>query len=336
MKCRNEMTCRLVFAVVAMSLASRSFAETRRVVAREDDRVGVWTSASLDLAATVASAQPGDEIVVGEGTYAFASAIAVTAANLTIRSSRLDADEPASETTVLDAGDVCRFFTCATAGTAPVFRGFTFRNGNAGSQNGGALLFDSAGAWIVSDCVFENNAATANGHLGGAIVSAGCVGGLVTNCVFRGNVASFGAAVGLYQVTDAPTDKCTLVDCLFTNNVLRAVDRNCGGAAVWAAQGARLVNCRIVENAVEYVSEVPITGGIVKLGNNSTVVGTTLRQTDDIPKYSVTESTKDLIGCCRVMGRGGVTLADDPTVLPDMGCCELQTAEYKGTLLIFR
>jgi len=153
------------------------------------------------IAAALAAAGPGDEVVVSAGTW--------TERNLVLPSDvilRGATGDPRD--VVIDAEDLGRIgFTDFGAGPGTELRHLTFRNGSTTSHGGGIYAKDVD--LRVIDCRFE---ACRAGNWGGGLAFQGNCSPLVQDCTFQDNDALYGG--GLY----CESGSAVVTRCTFRNN----------------------------------------------------------------------------------------------------------------------
>ncbi|HKY61869.1 MAG TPA: choice-of-anchor Q domain-containing protein [bacterium] len=135
-----------------------------------------------------------DEIVLSEGTYQLAQ----TGDDDTAEDGDLDFTQGGSEVTVVGLGsdktviDAAlineRIFTYAVSSMSLSVEGMTLRNGNAGTENGGAIGMPVVGGieLNLADCRFENNRAAQ----GGAVEVKNSSTATFSDITFSGNEAT--------------------------------------------------------------------------------------------------------------------------------------------------
>jgi hypothetical protein len=220
------------------------------------------------IGAAIATAQPGDTIVVADGLYTGPENrdLSFGGKDLVVRS----ANGPLK--CIIDCQGQGRGFIFDDGETrAAVLEGFTIRNGSAPEGNGGGIDIALSTHPTIRNCVLRENTSLA---LGGGIAVRGqcapvidrCVfidnwsfgtvessegGGLslfflspalVTNCVFIGNESEYGGGLAC-ALSDA-----TIVNCLFVGNSALIG----GGAVASDVSNPRLVNCTMTGNTAFY------------------------------------------------------------------------------------
>lgn len=129
-----------------------------------------YVPAGSNLAQTVETADPGDLVVVGPGTFILTSEMVVTN-GITVTG------EYGSDWSIIDAQGLSRCMYIED--TATIVSGLTFRNGY--STNSGGAIHSAGEQVVITNCVFHDNQAMLDG---GAVF-----GGTVWNSIFRNNVA---------------------------------------------------------------------------------------------------------------------------------------------------
>jgi hypothetical protein len=220
------------------------------------------------IGAAIATAQPGDTVIVADGTYTGPNNRDLTfnGKDIVVRS----ANGPAN--CIIDCQFQGRAFEFVDGETrAAVVEGFTIQNGNAAQSNGGGIDIGLSTSPTIRNCVFRDNMASALG--GGMAVRGQCTplidgctfinnasfgtvessegGGLclfflspatVTNCVFIDNFSEYGGGLSC-ALSDA-----TIVNCLFIGNTA-AIG---GGGVASDVSNPRLVNCTIADNSAGF------------------------------------------------------------------------------------
>ncbi|MCA9271440.1 MAG: hypothetical protein KDA31_00185 [Phycisphaerales bacterium] len=198
------------------------------------------------LAAAVAVAMPGDEIILAPGTYVIASTVSVTSLdNLIIRSASGNADD-----TVLDGNGLHTGIDINTS-DGVVIKGIEFTdfsraldisrsqasirecrftdNHDLNTSSSGVIVYSIVSDLAVESCVFENNSYSGPNSAGGALAAFG--GTLtVTGSHFEANSGNFdemlpnnqgGAillALGAATGQDFEGVDCTIRRCAFVDN----------------------------------------------------------------------------------------------------------------------
>lgn len=193
------------------------------------------------LAAAVAAAVSGDEIILANGVYTGASNrnIVFGGKNLVIRSATFD-----PSACIIDLESLGRGFTLQNGESSALSRieGLTIRNGvvpgGAAPNDRGAGVRCVNGSVTIRNCVFENNRANnANVGGGGATFFFGS-NSVVDRCTFNGNVAGqYGGASEVFSATVAFTN------CVFFNNTARV-----GGGIEFGSGTGTVTNCVFIQN----------------------------------------------------------------------------------------
>jgi len=199
-----------------------------------------WATAKLTIQAAINATTHGDRILVGAGTYTSATEVVVSR-NLNIWSAA------GPEATIIDGGGTHR---CLNLGSRScVIAGFTFTNGNSGTEHGGGVSCDTTTP-VVSNCIFTANSNTQYG--GGmyfgtakyctfddnmAARGGGINRGNSYNCIFTENSASYSGG-GQYEGTAN--------NCVFTRN---HSDSYAGGMFGGGNAHATINNCTFTRNS---------------------------------------------------------------------------------------
>jgi hypothetical protein len=200
-----------------------------------------WVDACT-LATALTNASGGDEIWVQSGTYGpieLKNAVKVIGGFAGSETS-VSLCDPVTNVTIIDGGGSGRCVSSEDHAASTVLRGFTIKNGDDDSfDGGGGLAMVSSSAQVVQ-CVFENNTAQ---WWGAAVSIRGSGSPQFVNCTFRnngnpsGDVTIAGAAV--YLDGGSPT----FTNCLFHDN------KSGEGSAVAIMSGTpTFLNCTMVGN----------------------------------------------------------------------------------------
>lgn len=250
-------------------VAASAFAATRYLDASCTNPVSPfnagWTTAATNISDVMAVAAGGDTIYVTNGTYTATNEI-VIATNIVIQSMT-----GWSNTTIRTATG--RVFYVTHPGV--VIDGFTIRDGNAPTDNGGGIYMTAGtvrnshitanwAKWgggiymtsgTVENCIITTNRqpqGIANEYVGTGIKIAGadCV---VSNCTIEGNYpgkrSGYNNGLNCHAAGVDITDGL-MVDCVITNN---SGTGKGGGIAV---RGGTVRGCLIVDNRVGYLPGV--------------------------------------------------------------------------------
>ncbi|MDY7110590.1 MAG: right-handed parallel beta-helix repeat-containing protein [Planctomycetota bacterium] len=220
------------------------------------------------IGAAIAAAQPGDTVLVADGTYTGPDNRDMTYGGkaITVRSENGPAE------CIIDCENEGRAFIFdSEESNAAILEGFTIINGIAPLGNGGGVDIALSSHPTIRNCVFRDCSCIGLG--GGMAVRGECVpiitgctfinnvafgdqegaegGGLclfflspatVRDCVFLGNFAVFGGGLAC-ALSDA-----TVANCLFVGNDALIG----GGGAACDVANPRFVNCTFAENAADY------------------------------------------------------------------------------------
>jgi len=291
-------------------------ATSAALIVEQDGAGDVFSS----IQAAIKSAVSGNTIIVRPGTY-FES-IDFGGKSLTIQS--MDPTDPQMVANTIIDGDTkrtaVRFRNFEDADA--ILDGFTIRNGNANSGNGGGIEIDQSSPTIrnctlinnvalvggaidiidgdprIENCTFQNNTAS----VGGAIRASGSFVEL-SDCVFTSNTASDTGGAMACRDSGFPL----LVRCVFTNNNAT----NSGGAiAILSSAVPFVVNC-------EFISNSSLLGGAVSCEN----VGSDADFANCIFRANSATDTG---------GRGGAFYVNEATLI--LGNCTLvgNTADTSG------
>ncbi len=224
----------LTSASLALLLAgpAPALAKVVTVSSLSDDGPGTLRRAILN-------ADPGDEIVVPQGTITLTSGQLVISKQLTIRGAGRDL-------TIVDGSAKSRSFFVTSAASGVAISGLRLRNGDAGLDDGGGVKNDgslslrdvaiagnqavngggifSSGTLVASDAFLTGN----HGSIGGGIASLGTT--TLTRCTISGNDADHfggGAEIGAGAMT---ISRCSILGNLSRSG--GGIDINTGRAVV--------------------------------------------------------------------------------------------------------
>ena len=158
---------------------------------------------------------------------------------------------PAQETVLKNKGDMRILYGYTGAGRGSRFSHLTFDGGNAGTFNGGAILFSGTencdpNTCYATNCVFRNCRA----GIGGATMDVTC-----KDCYFADNSASKGGAA--FGTAMNGNNKYTndFINCVFVNNSASGS----GGGAVYCERQGQIVGCLFSNNTAS-------VGGAIRIG----------------------------------------------------------------------
>ena len=206
------------------------------------------SSAKLTIQAGVNAANPGDTVLVADGTYTGNGNrdIDFLGKNLTLKS------QNGAASTIIDcqgsASSPHRGIYIHSGETAVTIDGFTIKNGYAptgatdgSSSNGGGAYIVSNGSVSATDCAFTAN--TTNYSGGGAYIDS-ISGTTVTNCTFTDNSAPYSGGAYL-----ASNGSASAIDCTFTGN---SATSGFGGAEIVSISGTAVTDSAFTSNTAPY------------------------------------------------------------------------------------
>ena len=200
-----------------------------------------WSAAALNIQDAVDYAsQHGGLVFVTNGTYWTSNAVSVSA-GITVQS----VNGPGVTIVRRDGSTGHRIFYVNHEDA--VVDGFTMRDGNPYSSQGGAVEIYLGGT--VRNCIMEDN----DGGNGAGAVRCTSPKGLIDRCIIRDNDAG-GAGGGVYLTYG------TIRNSLIVGN--RANDSSGMGGGIYAANGALVENCTVVDNETLHYSGTQEGGGI--------------------------------------------------------------------------
>lgn len=201
------------------------------------------------LQAALDSAQAGDVVLLGPGTYAWARHGSTLAAMATVRRSITLRGEAGAAATLLDAERRGRILACVDAGLELVMEDLSFVNGLApiaripgpslgsNDSHGGAIDVRGACVPTIRRCIFRDNQAQGGRATGGAVA---CARAVIEDCEFTGNGAGVSGHTNGHGGAVACTD-ARLVRCTFEGNSAWGFEAASGGAV--RSVSARLEAC---------------------------------------------------------------------------------------------
>ena len=189
-----------------------------------------WGTASRDIQLAVDTAESGDTILVGSGTYSSAEEIRIQRKDLTVRG------VSGAGSTIISGGNTHR---CFWLGFSKVtLDGLTIRDGSVGADSGGGL-YARYGNYSILNCVITANRSDA--WSGGVQLTGGT--NRVDNCTINGNWSEDGPG-GIEARYSADT---LIVNCTIANNTA-GYDHYGNGGGILAQDGAVVRNCSITGN----------------------------------------------------------------------------------------
>ena len=227
------------------------------------------------IQAAITAAQPGDIVLIGDGTYTGAGNVSldfggksITVASQNgaaktiidcqsqpgppgVRGVFFHSGEPAGaklQGVTITNGTSPPGAGIAIIGSSPTITGCIL-TGNSTGGDGGGLYADSSSHPMITGCVFINNKAAS----GGGMEADGRV--IVTGCAFTGNTADYAAGGAFFTNNDSSGSIVT--GCTFTNNI----DFSVGGGGVYSeASNTSFTNCLFVGN-ICYNTDPSVGGG---------------------------------------------------------------------------
>ena len=234
-------------AVVLCAVCGTTQADTLRVPAEH-----------ATIGAAIRMAQPGDTVLVADGTYTGPDnrGLDFEGKAITVRS------EFGPEGCVIDCqGEDRAFLFHSGESRAAVVEGFRITKGRA--ANGGGIECTLESSPTIRDCVFLDNFAEA---CGGGVAARGNSHPLIERCVFLDNIAQSpelqaqGGGLCFFVLGDA-----TVIDCAFIGN-----QAEYGGAMAVDVSFPTIINCLVADNFAEITG-----GGIVCSASDPLIINTT-------------------------------------------------------------
>ena len=267
-------------------VASPDWCEANNAYVQAADATGrSWSDPLTNLVETAAGAKKFERILCSPGTHKIESSISPLVEYFYLGSQDPATGEPCPKTAIIDAQGLCRHFISSSSATGEsgfTVENLTFVNGSA--DNGGSMHFRSK-IGKINNCIFHDNAATANG---GAYYAYMASGTIVSNCQFYGNSAKIsGGAVATDQNNTFASSYQRFVDCIFTNNTSGSDNTAGNGGGLYSRFKIELENCLFSDNKIlattgdqygghAYVGVNSILNGCVFTGSCKATYGTCL------------------------------------------------------------
>lgn len=190
----DSVTGRRLIILITLLFTAAGFAGTIHVPAQQPT-----------LAAAVAAAGPGDEIIVADGTYGGPGFLNVSTAGKAV----IIRSQNGAQSCTIDLAGAGRAFSIISGETAAtIIEGFTITHGNA--NLGGAILCTGSSP-TIRECIFIANLSPGTGGSGGAIRCSNAKP-LITECHFEDNSAfAWGGAIFLDVGSSAIIQQCTFL-----------------------------------------------------------------------------------------------------------------------------
>jgi hypothetical protein len=225
------------------------------------------------IQAGIDAAVPGDEVLVGAGTYTGAANknLELHGKDMVVRS------ESGAAVTVIDCQGSGRAFNLYPPLTSAArIEGFTIQNGDgdAGSNQGGGGMYVVACSPTIDRCIFQDNVAVGTVDLGGGGAAAlEFSSSVVSSCTFlRNHVLGGGGAGGVGGALIAKRSSVTITDCDFQHNQAGDVGGAVGILDFSSPESSQrgsggIFSCRFVANEANYGG-----GGVGCAGNDMLAV----------------------------------------------------------------
>jgi hypothetical protein len=218
------------------------------------------------IQAAINAAQPGDAVVIADGTYAGAGnrELDYLGKAITVRSANGAAN------CIIDCEQAGRGVIFTTGETAAaVLDGLTIRNGQA--PTGGAVLCNDDTGPTIRNCIFTANQATQpNSYGGGALHCYRRNTVTIEHCTFAANQATNqGGAVSAFY-----SSEIHFTDCDFTENYTPSF----GSAVVSYDSSVTLTNCQVHGNHAG-------GGAVIVVGGSGTLTDCSIADNTNQPGY---------------------------------------------------
>ena len=260
----------LIAIILVLASANSLFAITR-YVSLSGSNTAPYTSlatAATTIQTAASACNPGDLVLVDDGTYVLSSRITV-GIGITIRSIN------GSAVAIVNGNNVTKCFDINHPDA--VLDGFTIKNGyNPGAFGGGVNIITGG---TIQNCIVEDCQARDGGGI--AIDNSG----LAVNCIVRNNLASnngsngFGGGVRLLNGGE-------IRNCEITGNTSIQYG---GGVNIWNA--GTVYNCVIAKNSCP-------EGTGIRTRNNSQIFNTIIYYNTGGANYTVNGGGYHYYNCC--------------------------------------
>jgi hypothetical protein len=201
------------------------------------------------IQAAIDAAEPGDEVVVSDGTYTGAGNKNLDFAGkaITVRGESGDPD-----LCIIDCEEDGRAFHLHSGEPADArIESLTIRNGLAlGNQEsfGGAVVCENGSSVSIDRCIFMDNTAKAwDGDAWGGAISCGTGTVTITDCRFAQNIVYTECYVGAGNAVHNNGGTLRLIACVFEMNTGGMLDAY-GGAVCNSGGELSATDCRFINN----------------------------------------------------------------------------------------
>lgn len=208
------------------------------------------------IQAGINAAQPGDTVLIADGTYAGTGNVNLDYGGKSITI----ASQNGATKTIIDCQNqqgVHGIIFQSGESAAATLQGVTIENGlcNTGTA-GAAVLISSSSSPTLANCVFTNNSST---NPGGAVATGVSCHPSLSGCTFTHNTSARSGG-GLYA-----SDRVTVTSCTFTGNTTRTPSSGVGtggGAYFDTPAGCAITDCTFIANTSG------VGGGVASGPNN--------------------------------------------------------------------
>lgn len=237
------MTARLTtcaFIATCLTLASAAHAATFFASAAGSGNCSSWTS-TCTLTQAIEAADIGDVVLVHSGTYGpltLKNGVKVIGGFAGSEEKPWQSDPVANETIIDGGGE--RAVVSDDNASSTVLSGFTIRNGQTTSTDGGGGLKLKDSSAVFIRCVFRTNSAS---QAGGAVAIRGSGSPQFINCKFYDNGGGQGEATARGGAVLVDNGTPSFLGCLFHNNSATK-----GGGVFVNSGQPTFINCTISQN----------------------------------------------------------------------------------------
>ena len=209
----------IIFAIIFITTMTSAWTQSTWYVDSSNSsgtyNGNLWNTAFNTLQEAIDAASEGDTIFVAKGTYNHTATYELKTKNIKLygsfkgTESSIDERDLTTDTTVLNAQNVCRVFYLDGRSSSTVIDGFKITGGRASStisveRCGGGMYNANSSPMIFNVTISGNTTIGTNGHGGGMYNDNSSP--VLTNVIISGNTASGGNSYGggMYNTNSSP------------------------------------------------------------------------------------------------------------------------------------